>query len=83
MIKYSEKEQELFKLLRAKPRTTSQIVEAYYKGKKARPYFADATTCNALHSLRDKRLYNEDRPFIGHEPRRGRTPAMWWKVVRG
>ena len=83
MIKYSETEQRLFKLLRAnRPKVTGDIVEAFYKDRE-RPYFAAATITNALHSLRKKRAFNEDRPFIGYEPRHGRTPAGWWKVVRG
>lgn len=75
-VGYSESERKLFSLLSNKPKTTTELVESFYKDKK-RPFF-DQTAFRATMSTFMRKVEANGEPFvIVKSPRRGSQPSTY------
>jgi hypothetical protein len=76
VVAYSESERKLFTLLGSKPKTTTKLVESFYKDKK-RPFF-DQTAFRATISTFIRKVdANEEDFVVVKSPRRGPQPSTY------
>ena len=74
---YSDMEQALFALLGKRPRTTTDIAEAYY-ARTAAPINARGSVLSVMRSLQRKAALNREPFLIKDNGRQGPTPMWFW-----
>lgn len=76
-VPYSDRERETFALLSRRRRTTSELVDLLYRGKRA-PFHARVTLNSILRSLRMKIEANGEPFRLERSGRKGPHPAEHW-----
>ena len=77
-VKYSRGEQACFKALGAKPRSSTDVVNAVYKTSKEVPYNGRKIVIGMLASLRRKMLANKEPFKLMNTERQGPHPIEFW-----
>ena len=80
-IQYSHSELRVFYLLGRNPRNTTDLTDAFYRGRK-KPYNARQAVTTYLRSLDKKMAENDETCKVISTRRRGPNPIEWMLVPR-